>query len=241
MPAPFSQDCQVGERPRSSRNRRCRTSRPRCKTSKQICASSRSARPAACAGARGSYTEQIERLLAAGHQGSQRRDHQSRRVGRACGADAARRIKNEVALNEPDLVLWQVGTNDALAYVPLDELEETVVEHRALAQGAQGRRRAGRPAIRRPDGAGRPLRAVRELLRKIAAQENVMIVRRYEAQRADRAGRRRAAAVWCRTSSSAPRPAMPAWRSTWRARSRSAFSASGCACVRSRPQPTPQC
>ena len=43
-------------------------------------------------------------------------------------AQAATRIKNEVALHEPDLVLWQVGTNDALAYVPLDEFETTIVD-----------------------------------------------------------------------------------------------------------------
>ena len=43
-------------------------------------------------------------------------------------ADAAVRMKNEVALVEPDLVLWQVGTNDALAYVPSDEFASTVKE-----------------------------------------------------------------------------------------------------------------
>ena len=35
---------------------------------------------------------------------------------------AGERLKIEVALNHPDIVLWQVGTNDAFAQVPVDEL-----------------------------------------------------------------------------------------------------------------------
>jgi acyl-CoA thioesterase I len=42
--------------------------------------------------------------------------------------DAASRLKTEVALAEPDLVLWQVGTNDALAQIPVEEFSETVLE-----------------------------------------------------------------------------------------------------------------
>ena len=40
--------------------------------------------------------------------------------------DAVERMKTEVALTEPDLVLWQVGTNDALAQIPVEEFSETV-------------------------------------------------------------------------------------------------------------------
>ncbi len=42
--------------------------------------------------------------------------------------DAAERIKNEVALKKPDLVLWQLGTHDALMHVPVDEFKATVRE-----------------------------------------------------------------------------------------------------------------
>jgi lysophospholipase L1-like esterase len=42
--------------------------------------------------------------------------------------DAAQRLKTEVALTEPDLVLWQVGSNDAIAQIPADEFRETVTE-----------------------------------------------------------------------------------------------------------------
>ncbi len=37
--------------------------------------------------------------------------------------DAAERIKSEVALSQPDLVLWQVGSSDAIARVPASEFE----------------------------------------------------------------------------------------------------------------------
>jgi acyl-CoA thioesterase I len=39
---------------------------------------------------------------------------------------AGERLKIEVALNRPDLVLWQVGTNDAFAQVPVDTFERSV-------------------------------------------------------------------------------------------------------------------
>ena len=42
--------------------------------------------------------------------------------------DAAERIKMEVALSTPDLVLWQVGTADALARMSTDGFEETLTE-----------------------------------------------------------------------------------------------------------------
>ena len=84
-------------------------------------------------------------------------------------------------MEEPDLVLWQIGTNDALAYVPLPSCEETVTdtirwlkEHKvdvvlAGLQYVKGMAQDSHYA------------AVRELMRKIAADENVIVVRRYEA------------------------------------------------------------
>ena len=131
-------------------------------------------------GGRGSYISQIERLLAEANKGLQVVVI-NRGVSGELAADAARRIKIEVALNDPNLVLWQVGTNDALAYVPLDELADTVTstvrwlkEHKVdvVLVGLQFVHR-----VKQDDH----YRAVRELMRKIAAQENVVIVRRYEA------------------------------------------------------------
>lgn len=42
--------------------------------------------------------------------------------------DAAERLRTEVALAGPDLVLWQLGTHDALMQVPVDEFKATVSE-----------------------------------------------------------------------------------------------------------------
>lgn len=39
---------------------------------------------------------------------------------------AADRLRNEVALSQPDLVLWQLGTHDALMHVPVDDFKTTV-------------------------------------------------------------------------------------------------------------------
>lgn len=52
----------------------------------------------------------------------------NRGVSGELARDAAERLKVEVALTEPDLVLWQVGTNDALARIPAEEFAATLDE-----------------------------------------------------------------------------------------------------------------
>jgi acyl-CoA thioesterase-1 len=47
-------------------------------------------------------------------------------LNRGVSGETAARIKSEVALRNPDLVLWQLGTNDALARIPPQEFEDTV-------------------------------------------------------------------------------------------------------------------
>ena len=42
--------------------------------------------------------------------------------------DAAERIRTEVALVNPDLVLWQLGTHDAMMQVPVEDFKVTVGE-----------------------------------------------------------------------------------------------------------------
>jgi acyl-CoA thioesterase-1 len=50
----------------------------------------------------------------------------NREVSGEVAEDTAERIRSEFALREPDLVLWQLGTNDALARIPFQEFEDTV-------------------------------------------------------------------------------------------------------------------
>jgi acyl-CoA thioesterase I len=128
----------------------------------------------------GGYTEQIERILKQAMKGIEVVVI-NRGVSGELAADAAERIKNEVALNELDLVIWQVGTNDALAFVPLEALADTVQSTiRWLKQHATDVVLAGLQFVKRV-AQDEHYNKVRELLRDIAIKENVMIIRRYEA------------------------------------------------------------
>ncbi len=139
------------------------------------------ASPAAGRGiGRGGYTALIEQILEGAVKGLDV-IMINRGVSGELAADAARRMQVEVALNEPDLVLWQVGTNDALAYVPVEDVEETVrntVEwlraHKvdAILVGLQFVNARLRDAH---------YIAVRDGLRELAAKENIIILRRDEA------------------------------------------------------------
>jgi acyl-CoA thioesterase I len=105
----------------------------------------------------------------------------NRGVSGELAAHAATRIKTEVALNDPDLVLWPVGTNDALSYIPLDELQQTVEETvRWLKAHNVDVVLVGLQYV---DSMAQDdhYKAVRDMLRTVAAKENVMIIRRYEA------------------------------------------------------------
>ncbi|MBI3704334.1 MAG: SGNH/GDSL hydrolase family protein [Rhizobiales bacterium] len=128
----------------------------------------------------GGYTEAIEAMLERALKGIDV-IMINRGVSGELAAGAAARMKNEVALAEPDLVLWQVGTNDALADVPTDEFIQTVKEqigwlkaHKVdvVLVGLQFASRMRRDAH---------YIDIRVSLRRLAAQENVIIIRRFEA------------------------------------------------------------
>jgi len=97
-------------------------------------------------------------------------------------ADAAgERLKIEVALNEPDIVLWQVGTNDALAHVPVETFEQSVSgtvrwlkEHNVdlILVGLHYNRHLAKDPH---------YQAIRASLSRITSEQNVLRVGRYEA------------------------------------------------------------
>jgi lysophospholipase L1-like esterase len=128
----------------------------------------------------GGYTSRIEQILKHVLKGIDI-VMINRGVSGELAADAALRIKTEVAISSPDLVIWQVGTNDALAFVPLEEIA-TAVETtiRWLKEHNVDIVLAGLQYVERVSQDEHYYR-VRELLREIAAKENVMIIRRYEA------------------------------------------------------------
>jgi acyl-CoA thioesterase-1 len=105
----------------------------------------------------------------------------NRGVSGELAANAATRIRIETALNKPDVVLWQVGTNDALAYVSVPHIKATVVDtvrwlrDRKVDVILVGLQYAG-GMVQNPH-----YLAVRDMLRQTAARENVVIVRRDEA------------------------------------------------------------
>jgi len=96
-------------------------------------------------------------------------------------AATAERIRSLVALDRPTLVLWQVGTNDALARVPVEDFSETMRstlrwlkanEIDVVLVGLQYT-----PKVVKDDH----YRAIRDALRQIADEEQVLHVRRYAA------------------------------------------------------------
>lgn len=181
MPAPFSRDCQAAAATAS--NSPLPNVAAALAKNKKIEILSIGASPSAGRGAlHGGYTGEARQILRQAIKGLDV-VMINRGVSGELASQAASRIKNEVALVEPDLVLWQVGTNDALAYVPLDEFEATVVDTlRWLKEHNVDPVLVGLQYVDRMEQDAN-YGKVRDLLRIIAAKENVLIVRRYEAQR----------------------------------------------------------
>lgn len=129
-----------------------------------------------------SYPSQLESILESAMKGI---DIQiiNRGVTGEVAEITADRIRNEVAINKPDLVLWQLGTNDALIRVPPDEFE---IEVRDLLRwlkdnkidvilvGMQYTTRLARDPS---------YEEIRARLQRVATEEKVLYVRRYDAMR----------------------------------------------------------
>lgn len=107
----------------------------------------------------------------------------NRGVSGEVAAATAERLKAQVALEKPDLVLWQVGTNDALARVPVEDFAQSVTDTiRWLKEfgvdvvlvGLQYTPRVARDEY---------YASIRAALHKIALAENVLLVRRFEAMK----------------------------------------------------------
>ncbi len=105
----------------------------------------------------------------------------NRGVSGEISSATADRMKTLVALEKPDLVLWQVGTNDALMRVPVDEFKATVIdtvrwlrerEIDTVLVGLQYTLKVSKDEH---------YKGIRMALRDIAMSEGVLLVRRYEA------------------------------------------------------------
>ena len=96
-------------------------------------------------------------------------------------AATGERLKVEVALAQPDVVLWQVGTNDAFAQVPVEEFEDSVQnavrwlkDHNVdvILVGLHYMKQLVK---------NEHYQAIRKSLSRIAQAENVLRITRYEA------------------------------------------------------------
>lgn len=96
-------------------------------------------------------------------------------------ASTAERLKVEVALAQPDVVLWQVGTNDAFAQVPVEEFETVVLQAvRWLKEHDIDVILVGLHYMKHLVK-NENYQAIRQSLARIAATENVLRIGRYEA------------------------------------------------------------
>ena len=140
---------------------------------------------------RGDYSDLVEAMLEGALKGIDV-SVINRGVSGELADEAAARMKNEVALEDPDLVLWQVGTNDALAYLPARQFAATVRNQIMWLKAHKvdvvlvGLQFA--PEMMRD----KHYRRIRDALRRVAAQEKVLVVRFYEAMeilnKAEKAG-----------------------------------------------------
>jgi len=127
-----------------------------------------------------SYPAQLEEILEATFKGLDV-VMINRGVSGEVASATAERIRTLVGLEKPDIVLWQVGTNDALMSVPVDDFKATVGETLhwlrerqvdTVLVGLQYTLKVSKDPH---------YKAIREALRDIAASEGVLLVRRYEA------------------------------------------------------------
>lgn len=94
---------------------------------------------------------------------------------------AGERLKIEVALNHPDIVLWQVGTNDAFAQVPVEDFQQSVSNAvRWLKSHKIDVILVGLHYVKQL-AKDEHYQAIRASLKNIANAENVLRIGRYEA------------------------------------------------------------
>ena len=95
--------------------------------------------------------------------------------------NAGERIKNEVALNPPDLVIWQVGTSDAFSNIEPEEFEADLTETvRWLKQHNTEVVLIGLHFVRNL-ASDLHYQAIRQSVNRVATVEKVLRIGRYEA------------------------------------------------------------
>lgn len=129
-----------------------------------------------------SYPVQIEDMLKLALKGVDV-DIINRGTGGEVAQTSAERIRSEVALTKPDVVLWQLGTNDALARIDPEQFTDTVKstidwlksnDIDVVLVGLQYTTRFARDEN---------YFAIKHALDKIAKDEKILYIKRYDAMK----------------------------------------------------------
>lgn len=105
----------------------------------------------------------------------------NRGVSGELARDAGARIKMEVALLDPDLVLWQLGTADALARLSIDDFEDSVRNTLLWLKGHDVDVALIGLHYAKTLAKDAHYQSIRKALKKVATEQGVMRVGRYEA------------------------------------------------------------
>ncbi|AWN48061.1 lipolytic protein g-d-s-l family [Methylobacterium terrae] len=108
---------------------------------------------------------------------------ESRGVSGEIAFGAAERLRNQVAEIEPDLVVWQVGGNDALARVDIDEFSQSLAETVAWIKSHGIDVVLVDPQYTASLAKDDYYRQFVQAIQKVAEREQVPLVQRYEAMR----------------------------------------------------------
>lgn len=105
-----------------------------------------------------------------------------RGVSGELAVDAAERIKTELALVNADLVLWQLGTADAFAQLPVEDFTRVVVE--MLRWLKEHKTDVILVGLRYAQSMARDpqYQAIRKAIQAIAKEQNVLRIGRYDAE-----------------------------------------------------------
>ncbi len=128
---------------------------------------------------RRNYPSQLENMLEKVLKGVPI-DMINRGVSGEIAETTADRLRMEAALVKPDLVLWQLGTNDAVQRIPVDQFERTVsrtisiLKRKKIDVVLVGLQYT--PKYARDEH----YFAIRDALKRVAAEQNVLYVRRFQ-------------------------------------------------------------
>ncbi len=107
----------------------------------------------------------------------------NRGVSGELAQETIRRFKVEVALTMPQLVLWNVGTSDAMAGTEISEFKEVVTDIVKWLKSHNVDIILIGPHFARKMSRDQDYQEIRNVIKEIALQENVMLIDRFRATR----------------------------------------------------------